>query len=194
MSGNESPEQLIKRIGKKPTLTSYAGKGFHGTSEVNAASILQNGVDVARSREGFYGKGFYFYEDNAPHPGVEAAANFLRTWRKSVDRIAVLVFEIAVSGNFLLDLVAIPENRELFDRLQEELINMAAHAGEIGKIDPRLIGTATAEFIVRYCPEARVVHAIRATFEMRNMTPGHQRGGCIRHAKCIAKPVQIAVV
>lgn len=189
MSRGETPDEIFRRIGYDPKLTPHSTTGFHGTSEDNGGDIKRNGFDFDRCKCGLFGRGAYFYEDK-PHPGAKAAVYFIQKWRKHPN-VAVIVANLAMQEAF--DLISAEENRNFFNTLQQILIDMAMERGVISSLDPTTIGTATVEFIVKYCSAAHKMQGVRATFRMPEFNPSFQQGACVREAKCISIVEKISV-
>uniref|UniRef100_UPI00402AE19D hypothetical protein n=1 Tax=Succinivibrio sp. TaxID=2053619 RepID=UPI00402AE19D len=73
--------------------------GYHGTSEENAKLIDAGGFEL--SKDGYYGKGVYFYENN--EKGLSYSINWARNIKK-FENIGIVEAEIYCNIDLYLDI------------------------------------------------------------------------------------------
>lgn len=83
---SEVPGWLVDSVNKAVT--------YHRTTRAAAQDILEHGVDVARSRIGSYGQGFYTATDPGAFPGDATLAVAIRTRHPLVGELEEIADQI----------------------------------------------------------------------------------------------------
>ena len=177
-----SPQEVVESVGIPAHISPHATLGFHGTDAQHVPGICGEGFTSARCRLGLFGRGPYFYEDNAPNPGLDAALDFVN-FRRNFPTPTVLCADVSLERAF--DMIGFSSNQSLFNELQKKLVDLATSQDPHAVIDDRKIGSATITFISRHCPEASGMQGVRAEFSMKNLPQPRQNGLCVLDCGCI---------
>lgn len=179
-----SPEDVFKSVGFVPILSAYQTTGFHGTNEQIAASICVEGFSLGLCKLGLYGRGIYFFEDKAPHPGKEMALNFVRVHRADFSSPAVVQSDITLRDAF--DLIDCPLNLQYFLQIQRILVAELTEKFPDYSPDDRAVGTATISYLQKYCPKSGKMDGTRVSVKVKkNFDPPNQNTVCVYKTPCI---------
>jgi hypothetical protein len=189
--GNWSPEDLkvfFEGLGVRPCLSPYESVCYHGTTDAIARKIVREGKFV-NSADGVIGFGVYFYEAGEAAGVADAGLEAALAWAKAVkcrgkDDLPNVV-EAYIKTDKLFD-TKNKTNRDFFNAVEDGLANRLREThGEDSEQLRRLNDLRVAKFIAWECPDARMMEAIRARFEVPSFVISRHFGLVVREQKCI---------
>ncbi len=104
-------------------------KGFHGTSEKSAKSIIQNNFKPSKGHTEWLGDGVYFFVEGLSKKPIDKSRAWavLQSWDKKTkqnryDRYSIIESDLLIEEKFLLDLTC-PDGVEIFEYIKEKFKN-----------------------------------------------------------------------
>jgi hypothetical protein len=177
-------KQFFEELELKPALSAYNEACYHGTSDEAARKIVREQKFIF-SPGGLIGGGAYFYEDVPRGDGLEAALAWAAV-RHGGNGVLTNAVGVNLKTERLFDAID-QKNATFFNEVEDRLAKaLKIRYGEDSAKLRQLNDIVVTKFIGLACPDALMMEAIRARFQVPLAIRQRQVGLVVRKHDCIS--------